>query len=161
MTTDDSSEGAAISIQDYNPLVVNHCTFFGNDSTVYSSIAHRGDDSEFDLANSIFWRKDGAQSTPQVPVSAIVEYSVVSAEDNAIFGPGIIREDPRIRAPENFDYRLDHDSPCIDAGDSRRSPDVDIVGSPRVDIVESPNTGVGPPWSDLGAYEFVGTGGMR
>ena len=48
---------------------------------------------------------------------------------------------------------LESGSPCIDAADGPEAPERDLDGNERVDDPDSPNTGVGPPWADMGAYE--------
>jgi len=45
-------------------------------------------------------------------------------------------------------------SPCIDAADGTVAPEFDFLGNARVDDPGSPNTGLGPPWADIGAFEY-------
>ncbi|NQT89282.1 right-handed parallel beta-helix repeat-containing protein, partial [bacterium] len=47
-------------------------------------------------------------------------------------------------------------SPCIDGADDALAPATDADGNPRRDDPGIPNLGVGPPWADMGAYEFQG-----
>ncbi len=54
----------------------------------------------------------------------------------------------------NNNYHLDYGSPCIHAANGPVAPDYDQDGYGRFDDPNSPNTGVGPPWADMGAYEF-------
>jgi hypothetical protein len=51
------------------------------------------------------------------------------------------------------DLRLSETSPCIDAGDGELAPPLDYLGLPRVDG-PGDNVGNGPPWTDMGAYEY-------
>lgn len=53
------------------------------------------------------------------------------------------------------DFHLLPGSPCIDAADGTAAPALDMDGSPRVDDPDSPNSGVGPPWADIGAFEHL------
>ena len=46
-------------------------------------------------------------------------------------------------------------SPCIDAADGPAAPGTDIEGNARVDVPAAANTGLGPPWADMGAYEYT------
>jgi len=50
--------------------------------------------------------------------------------------------DPDFIDPNNFDYQLDADSPCINAGVADGAPTTDITGAPRDNM------------PDIGAYEF-------
>ena len=68
-------------------------------------------------------------------------------------GDGNIDGDPLFTDAENGDFSLLPGSPCIDAADGEVAPEFDIDGNPRVDDPGSPNTGIGPPWADMGAYE--------
>ena len=53
------------------------------------------------------------------------------------------------------DFGLDALSPCIDAANGPEATYFDIAGVPRDDYDgTSNNTGVGPPWADIGAYEY-------
>ncbi len=52
------------------------------------------------------------------------------------------------------DYRLSQDSPCTDAAYGSGAPAVDLLSIPRVDDPDTSNTGDGPPWADIGAYEY-------
>jgi hypothetical protein len=55
---------------------------------------------------------------------------------------------------EIIDVRLSSDSPCIDAANGPEAPTLDLEGNARVDDPSTANTGLGPPWADMGAYEF-------
>jgi hypothetical protein len=69
-------------------------------------------------------------------------------------GIGNLNTDPRFVAPLSNDFRLQHNSPAIDAGWSDATPEVDIRGNPRVDHPLVPDTGGGPyTYYDIGAHE--------
>jgi hypothetical protein len=55
---------------------------------------------------------------------------------------------------EIYDLHLSAASSCIDAGDGETAPATDIEGNLRVDDPDTPNTGIGPPWADMGAFEY-------
>ncbi len=57
---------------------------------------------------------------------------------------------------EIYDYHLSSDSPCVDAANGDVAPETDIAGNARIDVVdvEPQNSGKGPPWADMGAYEY-------
>jgi hypothetical protein len=69
-------------------------------------------------------------------------------------GEGNFWADPLLVDPENGDFRFQPGSPCIDAADGTVAPEFDFLGNPRVDDPDSPNTGLGPPWADIGAFEY-------
>jgi hypothetical protein len=64
-------------------------------------------------------------------------------------GAGDLAVDPRFAPDWPFDYRLDRDSPCIDAGRNDAAPAVDIEEQPRPQDGDGDGTAV----ADIGAYE--------
>lgn len=67
-------------------------------------------------------------------------------------GEGNINEDPLFMDPENHDFRLQENSPCIDSASSV-GPLTDIDGNPRpVDIPGAGRDGTGDEF-DMGPYE--------
>ncbi len=136
-------------------------------NTLYNNAAADGGGVNFytervgtvlNIYNTIIWR-----STPQAiaqtgagPVNA--RYSDIQAGMGAPwFGTGCIDAEPRFVAPGSGDFHLQSGSPCIDAGDGAHAPEFDYDGQPRWDNPQAPNTGVGPPWVDIGADEQYGT----
>jgi len=83
-----------------------------------------------------------------------IAYSIVSGGCEGESVVAVYDVDPLFVDPENSDFRLQPESPCIDAADGTEAPELDIDGNPRVDDPGSVNTGIGPPWADMGAYEY-------
>jgi len=104
------------------------------------------------VKNCILWG-DTAPNGPEIyddGATPAVTYSNVAG---GYTGDGNINADPLfVGAPS--DLHLGAGSPCIAAANGPAAPDYDQDGNPRVDDPNSPNTGVGPPWVDMGAYEL-------
>jgi hypothetical protein len=141
--------GTAMEISSSSPYIIN-CTFFNNfaflDGVVYSSgsnphfinctfsqndpraISSPGNVST--ITNCIFWDN----WLDDIYGDAIVRYSDI---EEGWPGPGNISEDPLFVDPENNDFRLLLESPCID------------TGHPNY-----PNVPWGGLRRDMGAFEF-------
>jgi hypothetical protein len=106
------------------------------------------------MANCILW--DGGDEIWNNDGSTIdITYSDVQG---GYPGPGNINADPLFIDPDNGDFRLSPDSPCIDAGKNAFVPKGvlrDLDGNPR--FVADACAGAGGATVDMGAYEFQGT----
>ncbi|MDD3051104.1 MAG: right-handed parallel beta-helix repeat-containing protein, partial [Candidatus Cloacimonetes bacterium] len=130
--------------------------YTGNVCITNSVIAHNigdfcgGISSEFDsithMENVILWNNQLIDYTLYYPSEIIALYCDISQES---FGEGVIHEDPLFVDPENNDFRLQPNSPCIDAGNP------DILYN---DIEDPDNPGyalypaMGTTRNDIGAY---------
>ena len=99
------------------------------------------------MFNSILWDNEtdlerDALSTITVTYSNL--YTCTTTGTIIWPGEGNINIDPLFRAPQNGDYRLLQDSPCVDIGTPINAPDEDIRG-----IYRPHGDGY-----DLGAHEF-------
>jgi len=65
-----------------------------------------------------------------------------------------IAQNPLFEDPQQGNYLLRQGSPCIDAGIGILSSEADLLGNNRVNDPRSKDTGMGPPWADIGAYEY-------
>ncbi len=104
-------------------------------------------------------------------------YVDVTPEDLRILGPSIVADlyysdvdvimgtlnidadnidsQPLFVDATNDDFHLQSISPCVDSGDGSVAPLTDIEGVTRNDDGNGlNNTGNGPPWVDMGAYEY-------
>ncbi len=67
---------------------------------------------------------------------------------------GNISEDPLFFDMDSLDFRLDYDSPAVDAGTSVATPLTDFLARSRFDNTAIPDTGGGvPTYFDMGALE--------
>ncbi len=81
---------------------------------------------------------------------------------NGSFTPGTngnISADPKFKAVDRQEYRLNYRSPCIDAADTTVAPANDYMGAPRYSDPRTPlKTGLpntNGVYADMGAFEFV------
>jgi len=104
------------------------------------------------VTSCILWN-DTAPDGPEIYNDASTPTVTYSNVEGGYVGDGNIDADPLfLGAPD--DLHLGPGSPCIDAADGPVAPEYDKDGNPRIDDPDSPNTGIGPPWADMGAYEF-------
>ena len=76
---------------------------------------------------------------------------------------GNIWGDPLFTDPDNGDFRIAANSPCVDAGDSSVAPETDWWGQPRMDVKQVKDTGVPNAdgvCPDIGIYEVPGAAKM-
>ena len=103
------------------------------------------------VTNCTFWEDTDAAIYNDDFAEPIVTYSNV---EGGYPGTGNIDADPLFVDPDIGDLHLGAGSPCIDAANGPVAPGHDMDGNGRFDDPDSPNTGVGPPWADMGAYEY-------
>ncbi|MBR5078987.1 MAG: hypothetical protein IKX30_09600 [Victivallales bacterium] len=86
----------------------------------------------------------------------------VGGASNSIGENGLFWSDPLFNNPENGDFSLMPNSPCIDAGDGGVAPELDYWGKPRMNCTKINDTGIASENGcvpDIGIYEYPGTGG--
>jgi predicted outer membrane repeat protein len=100
------------------------------------------------VANAIFWDPSGL---PELLLSsaATIRQSIVRG---GATGANIRSVDPGYVSVS--DLHLSAGSPAIDAAEGCAGPERDIEGKFRVDVAGVTNAGIGPVFSDLGAYEY-------
>ncbi|MBX3373447.1 MAG: right-handed parallel beta-helix repeat-containing protein [Phycisphaeraceae bacterium] len=99
---------------------------------------------------------------PTVHPFKVVSTGFIDAQHSLIEfgwpGEGNLDADPRFVDPDNGDYRLRPDSPCIDAGNNALVPadiQFDLDGNPRF-VASVPGMELLVPVVDMGPYEFQG-----
>ncbi len=108
--------------------------------------------------------QDLASPAPAIRHCAFWNPAAASGNTSGITDPvgrdGNLAVDPRCVDAAHGDYRLQYQSPAIDAADGAAAPDTDLAGAPRYDDPRTINTGTPTPdaaFADLGALEFVET----
>jgi predicted outer membrane repeat protein len=153
--------GGGIECEGYvSPIIVN-TTIYGNSAGSGGGGIDSYTGSNPRLVNSILWG-----NTPQqifldggyTPANITMGYSNIQGGADNIGGnpnyyiinwlEGNINSDPLFTNPENGDYTLQSDSPCIDAGTAY----FEWEGGVLVDMSEDEYYGSAP---DMGAYEYV------
>ena len=112
------------------PTLTN-CTFYGNTATNGGAIQNY-QESPPTLTNCILWGDSHPEIYNQDSPAPIITFSDI--EGGYVYpGTGNINEDPLFVDPDNGDFHLLPDSPCIDAGSDTAPnlPDEDFEGDPR------------------------------
>jgi hypothetical protein len=143
----ESNNGGIINVSSINNTITeNHALSGGGIFTTSASGT-----TELSIKNTIVWGNqendiylNGASTT------ANVQYSdtgiIINDENNPgnlTEGAGNISKDPVFINPAIFNYRLNSDSPCKDAGTSDGAPSEDIEGNARDSMI------------DMGCYEYT------
>ncbi len=119
-------------------------------NTIYGNAAGLNGGGIYDcrgtIGNSIFWANTAGGSGMQIHLS---NPSFCCIQDWTAGGNGNTDQDPRFVGPDEDDFHLSAESPCIDNGDNSvlSSPGVDMDGDLRVAFGGHSLT------VDMGAYE--------
>lgn len=145
--SNESQEGGAIYSNGLFGNIIN-TTFYSNQAQTGSVIYHTAQQTESPkIENSIFWDNSGDGDNWFVSpnnIQFIINNSIV---EGGYDGPStnVIESNPLFVNPSNNDFRLQKNSPGINAGNNQaNSSNRDIVDNPRI----FNNT------IDLGAYEY-------
>ncbi len=151
------SLGGAIYVED-TELDFRNCTFFENEAEydpVYAGLGQGGAiyawGSDTMLRNCLLWGNVPDEIGYSDEPFVVASHSLVSG---GFGGEGNIDGDPLFVDSDDDNLHLGAGSPCIDAADGTVAPEFDIEDNERVDDPDSLNSGLGPPWADMGAYEY-------
>jgi hypothetical protein len=166
--------GVANKGVDTEPVFIN-CTFTENIAYKDGGGMCTKDDAVATVINCIFWDNEIGVGESDVAIhnrkGGVTNVSYSDLDQSGYDDP----EDKNISQVPNFVDTGDHDGPdnrfltcddgwrirfdskCVDAGNgtATNAPDTDILGLERVDVRAVTNTGLGTPYSDMGAYEAV------
>jgi hypothetical protein len=126
----------------YSEPIITNCSFAGNSASENGGAIGNWSSNSV-ITNCILWG-NGPQEIFNDDSNPVITYSDVQGGWD---GEGNIDEDPCFVYPNNSDYHLFEDSPCIDAGDPNYIPEpseTDLDGHSRI---------IGAR-VDMGAYEF-------
>ena len=146
-----ASAGGAIINVDGVVTVTNATISSNHASTFGGSIFNDSVTESVEIRNSVLWSNLSDDEDPEISGEVSAEYSCV---EGGYSGTGNIDQDPLFTDAEAGNFHLLEQSPCIDAANGPIAPGEDYDGQPRVDDPQSENTGIGPPWADIGAIEY-------
>ncbi|MDP8239314.1 MAG: choice-of-anchor D domain-containing protein [Candidatus Hatepunaea meridiana] len=109
--------GGIIAYANARPTIRN-ITLTGNSADQGNGALSIFSGAVVNMVNSIFWDND----PPDIPANQTITYSDVQG---GYAGAGNIDTDPLFADPDNNDYHLTDDSPCIDTGDPDSPEDPD------------------------------------
>jgi parallel beta-helix repeat protein len=144
-----ASSGGAISGDKEGKVIVINCSFYGNSAKEEGGAIVGGGS----IINSIFYKNTaGGKDNDITPTGSMeIDYCLINYLKGAVnLGPHNIMVNPKFVDPEQGDFHLRPDSPCVNAGnevpEAFKERPLDLDGKPRV---------VGGK-IDMGAYEWQG-----
>ncbi|NQT34313.1 VCBS repeat-containing protein, partial [bacterium] len=127
-----NSHSGAIYCHAESNITIRNCTISGNSARDNAGVSRLSLESSLSIINSIIWDNiQGNEYTVSVGDNSFtISYTdFEGGRDNingwCMWGDGNIDTDPLFADPDNGDYHLTEDSPCIDAGDPDSPEDPD------------------------------------
>ena len=105
------------------------------------------------IKNTVLWKCD-------IYASGGSANNCVAFGNTTYVQGGITYADPCFADPDNGDFRIAANSPCVDAADSSAAPELDYYGQPRMDVKRVKDTGIPNAdgiCADIGIYEVPGS----
>ena len=146
-----SGGGLYLSLWGYS--YITNCTFTDNSAAISAGGMYFSAPSDriFQLQNNIVWNNHAAND-PQIArysVTVSVSYSDV---EGGYAGEENLDTEPFFIDPENHDFHLQSNSPCIDSGTNDAT---DLTGLDRDGMVRViDGDGIGEAVVDMGAFEY-------
>lgn len=138
--------GGGLACESPGNAIIKHCVFVGNGQCTGGGIAVHYSSAQ--ISHCILWGNTGYQGAGQLhlidTMIITVAYSDIQGGQTGvshqygytlIWGPGNINSNPNFVDMANYDYHLQSNSPCVNAGDPCYIPEpneTDIDGQPRV-----------------------------
>jgi parallel beta-helix repeat protein/predicted outer membrane repeat protein len=138
-----ASSGGGVYSTNSSPVMTN-CTLAGNSASSSKGGGAYVYSGSLTATNCILWSDSSGEINGNG--SATVTCCDIRGGYAGTGASNIISDTPLFVNPDEGNYRLGSDSPCIDAGTGSNAPDADIDGKPR-----PMGTGY-----DMGAYEYDG-----
>lgn len=128
----ENSSGSVLRLWQSNPNLSN-VTIASNNGNENGSVIWFGRDSHLEVTNSIIWGNEPSNFISWAESNSIsVRYSDIENGEDAYngggeveWGEGNINTDPLFNNPDEEEYTLADNSPCIDAGDPEATRDAD------------------------------------
>lgn len=126
---EDPFSGTGIAVKDSAVSRIVNNTVSDSRYGIYLYEGHTGHGGgKATVVNSIVW-DNGVDLALDALSTVTVTYSTLAFGAGTVWpGEGNLFADPLFRDPQNGNYRLQEDSPCVDAGTEVGAPDVDIRG---------------------------------
>lgn len=163
-TNNSASEMGGVMYNNADSPTLKNCTLANNSAGRGGALYSTSDRARPELANCILWGNTASEGPQYYNDGATLEITYSNIEGGHT-GEGNIDSDPLFEDPDEGDFRLQPDSPCIDTGDTDALPPdsadldedddtdepipFDLDGEPR--LIDG--DGDGTDQVDMGVYE--------
>ena len=146
LITDNTSGGGCGGIDCYyeSSLIITNCTISANSSSWGGGLYCQ--ESSSSVTNCILW----GNTPEEIYISSATLSVTYSDIQGGWEGEGNIDSDPLFICPDDKDFHIKSDSPCIDRGTDQDTPEFDFEGDARFDHPDMPDD---PTVWDMGADE--------